>query len=131
MTARRRTGRRLPEGRRVRDGSPLGLVTLKTKPLPMRSTTAETGKKSDRALIGAAGGTCIVASLITSPVTGLAIGLAVAGFLLALRGRLPTVREVVKVIGALAVTTAVVVVLADWGEFKEGIREGFRRAWHP
>ncbi len=99
--------------------------------MPTKPRTVETGKQGDRTLMGVAGGTCVVASLITTPVMGMAMGLAVAAFLLAMRGRVPTVGEVVKVILALAVTATIVVVLAGWGDFKEGIGEGFHRVSDP
>jgi uncharacterized membrane protein len=97
----------------------------------MNPTNAETERTDDTALVAAAAGSCIVASLIVAPVTGMVTGLVVASVALALRRRRPTVREVAKVLAALAVTTAMLVVLADWSDFKEGIAEGFHRIWRP
>jgi len=97
----------------------------------MNPTSGGTERKGDQALIGATAGACIVASLIVSPVTGMIIGLAVAALAVALRRRRPTVGEAAKVLLSLAVTTAVLVVLADWGNLKEGMAEGFHYIWHP
>jgi hypothetical protein len=97
----------------------------------MNPTTAETDRISDNTLIIAAAGSCIVASLIAPPISGLAFGVAIAAVLMALRRRKPTVREVARVLVVLVVTFAVVLVLADWDGFKQGIIQGFHRSVKP
>jgi len=104
-----------------------GLVGAGSPSPPMNPTTAEKDRISDNTLLGAAAGSCAAAGLLASPVAGLAVGLALAAVLMATRRRTPTGREIIKVLAALAVTCAVVLVLADWNGFKEGIVQGFRR----
>ena len=97
----------------------------------MNPTTAETDRISDNTLLGVAAGSCAAAGLIASPLAGLAVGLGLAAVLMAARRRLPTGREIAKVLAALAVAFAIVLVLADWNGFKQGIVQGFRRTGHP
>lgn len=104
-----------------------GLVGAGSPFLPMNPTTAETDKISDNTLLGTAAGSCAAAGLLATPVAGLAVGLALAAVLMTARRRMPTGREIIKVLAALAVTCAVVLVLADWTGFKQGIIQGFRR----
>ncbi len=99
--------------------------------LPMNPTTAETNRNSDNALLGTVAGSCAAAGLLASPVAGLAIGIGLAAVLMTLRRRMPTIREIVKVLVALAVAFAVVLVLVDWDGFKQGILQGFRHPGNP
>jgi hypothetical protein len=95
----------------------------------MNPTTAKTETKDDNALIGWAATACAVTGIISSPVIGMGVGVAVASIGLALRKRRPTVTEVVKVIAALVAVSVLLALLRNWGDFKEGIVDGFNRAW--
>jgi len=97
----------------------------------MNPTTAEENKISDSALMGASAVAGAAWTLFWSPVAGLAFGLVMAAGLLALRRRMPTAREIVKVLAALAIAVLVAHLLADWDAFKQGIVQGFHRSGRP
>jgi MFS superfamily sulfate permease-like transporter len=94
----------------------------------MNPTTAKIETKDDNALIGWAAAACVVTGIIFSPIIGIGVGVVVASIGLALRKRRPTVKEVVKVIAALVAVSVLLALLRNWGDFKEGIVDGYNRA---
>ncbi len=97
----------------------------------MNPTTAESDRTSDNTLLGTSAGSCAAVGFVVSPLAGLVVGLAVAAMQLAARRRMPTAREIAKVLGALAVACAIVLLITDWESFKEGILQGFHRTGRP
>ncbi len=93
----------------------------------MNPTTVENDRRDNGALTSVAAVACVIACLIVSPLAGIGAGAAVAAIGMALRRRLPTIKELLIVFAALAAAAALVTVLTDWSDFKEGIAEGFRR----
>jgi MFS superfamily sulfate permease-like transporter len=95
----------------------------------MNPTTNETEIRDDNTLIGLAATACAIIGIFSSLIVGIGVGVAIAAAGLALRKRRPTVKEVATMIAALAAATVLSVLLRDWGDFKEGIVDGFSRAW--
>ena len=97
----------------------------------MNPTTAENDREGNGTLVSVAAAACVIACLIVSPLAGIGTGAAAATIGMALRRRLPTIRELLMVLAALAAAAALVTVLIDWSDLKAGIAEGFGHAGHP